>query len=131
MPAPSAALLAAALASVGLAAAAPAPPKETTYISGSWYAGLASCGGKPYAPFNFTANACSPLNADGQLYFKGYSVLMKQPKASAAVAELVVFSDDQCTVQPTSWGSVADGGCQMSYWSTKYTFDTIFNVTHA
>lgn len=101
----------------------------TTYISGSWFFGLASCGGKAFTPFNFTANECAPLDtADLQGQFKGNSLRLKQPDASRAIATLIVFSDASCSVQPTNWGSVADDACQMSYWSTKYTFFTNFTT---
>jgi hypothetical protein len=100
---------------------------QTTYISGSWFYGLASCGGKPFTPFNFSVNACSLLDTDDlQVQFKGHSLRLSMPDTSRSTAALVVFSDDACSVQPTKWGSVADGGCQMSYWSTKYTFFTNF-----
>ena len=113
---------------VGSARADAAPPAEATYISGSWFFGLASCGGKPFTPFNFTANACSPLDTgDLQGQFKGNSVRLTKD-ASRAIATLDVFTDDACSVQKTSWGTVADGACQMSYWGTKYTFDTHFAV---
>jgi hypothetical protein len=104
-------------------------PSPTLYISGSWYFGLASCGGKPFTPFNFTANVCSPLATDDlQVQFKGQSLRMKQPDASRARATLDVFSDDSCSGQATNWGFVGNGSCQMSYWSTKYTFFTNFTV---
>ena len=99
---------------------------QTTYFIGQWYYGIASCGGKPFSPFNFTANACSPLDDNGQLQFKGGSVRLSHPDASRATATLAVFYGDACAGQPTDWGSVADGACQMSYWSTKYTFETKF-----
>ena len=101
--------------------------KTTTFISGSWYFGLASCGGKPFAPFNFTANLCSTLNTtDLQGQFRGQSLRLSQQDPSRAALD--VFADDSCSVQPTRWDSVTDGGCQMSYYSTKYTFDTKFTV---
>jgi len=115
---------AAAAAGAGAAAAGAAP---VTFVSGAWYYGLASCGGKPFTPFNFTVNACSALSTDNlQVQFKGQSLRLTQPDASRAAAQLVVFLDDACSAQPTAWGTVADGACQMSYWSTKYTFDTNF-----
>jgi hypothetical protein len=99
-----------------------------TFISGSWYYGLASCGGKPFTPFNFTVNACVALDTDNlQVQFKGHSLRLTAPSAPSATATLVVFSDDACSVQPTNWGAVADNACQLSYWSTKYTFDTHFH----
>ena len=104
-----------------------APLAKTTYISGSWYFGLASCGGKPFVPFNFTADLCSPLDtADLQGQFKGQSLRLSQQDPSRATAALDVFADGSCSVQPTRWGTVTDGACQMSYYSTKYTFDTVF-----
>ena len=111
-------------------AAAQSPVAEAvTYISGSWFFGLASCGGKPLVPFNFTANLCSPLNTtDLQGQFKGQSLRLSQHDPSRATAALDVFADDSCSVQPTKWGSVADGACQMSYYSTKYTFSTKFTT---
>ncbi len=111
---------------LALLLAAPALAAQTTYISGQWYFGLASCGGKPFSPFNFTANACTPLDDNGQLQFKGGSVRLSQPDASRATATLAVFYGDACGGQATNWGEVADKICQMSYWSTKYTFDTKF-----
>jgi hypothetical protein len=106
-----------------------APLAKTTFISGSWYFGLASCGGKPFVPFNFTANLCSTLNTtDLQGQFKGQSLRLSQQDPSRAIAALDVFADDSCSVQPTRWGTVSDGACQMSYYSTKYTFDTKFTV---
>ncbi len=108
----------------GATAAAP-----TTYISGSWYYGLASCGGKPFTPFNFTANACAALDTDNlQVQFKGHSLRLLMADASRTKAALEVFADDACSGQPAKWGSVVDGGCQMSYWSTKYTFETTFTT---
>jgi len=102
---------------------------QTTYINGNWYYGLASCGGKPFTPFNFSANVCSVLDTDDlQVQFKGLSLRLNQPDASRATAKLVVFTDNACGGQPTEWGTVADGACQMSYWSTKYTFDTNFTI---
>ena len=100
-----------------------------TFISGSWYYGLASCGGKPFTPFNFTANTCSVLDTDDlQVQFKGQSLRLSMPDASSTSAKLVVFSDSACSAQPTAWGTVVDDGCQMSYWSTKYTFYTNFTA---
>ncbi len=117
----SAALVA--LAAVFSCQAAASP---TTYISGSWFYGLASCGGKPFTPFNFTANVCSPLATDDlRVQFKGHSLRLSRPDASPTAA-LDVFSDDACGGQPTKWDPVQDGACQMSYWSTKYTFNTTF-----
>jgi len=106
---------------VAQAAAAP-----HTFISGNWYFGLASCGGKPFTPFNFSADTCVALDTnDLQVQFKGLSLRLNTQ--SSATATLVVFSDDACIAQPTNWGAVANGYCQMSYWSTKYTFDTSFH----
>ena len=48
--------------------------------------------------------------------------------ASRAAATLDVFTDNACSVQKTTWGTVEDGACQMSYWSTKYTFFTNFTT---
>lgn len=113
----------------GNAAGTPPPPSPPLYISGSWYFGLASCGGKPFTPFNFTANVCSPLDTDDlQVQFKGQSLRLKHPDASRATATLDVYPDGSCGGQPTNWGTVANGACQMSYWSTKYTFFTNFTV---
>ena len=121
----SALLLALVACLARLTAAAPPP----TFVVGSWYYGLRSCGGKPFTPFNFTVNACSALGTDNlQVQFKGHSLRLSQPDASRAAANLVVFLDDACSAQPTAWGEVADGACQMSYWSTKYTFDTNFTT---
>lgn len=98
-----------------------------TFISGNFYFGLASCGGKPFVPFNFTTNVCSILDTtELQAQFKGNSLRMNQPDASRATATLDVFSDDKCSAQQMNWGSVADGACQISYYSTKYTFNTKF-----
>ena len=106
---------------------AQAQAKATTYISGSWYFGLASCGGKPLVPFNFTANLCAPLNTtDLQGQFKGQSLLLTQQDPTKLSAALDVFVDDSCSIQPTRWGVVSDGECYMSYYSTKYTFYTKF-----
>jgi type 1 fimbria pilin len=117
------------LACAAGAAAAAAGAAPATFVSGSWFYGLASCGGKPLVPFNFTANACSPLNTtDLQGQFKGQSLRLSQQDPSRASAALDVFADDACSVQPTRWGTVTDGACQMSYYSTKYTFDTKFST---
>ncbi len=105
---------------------ADAPP---TFISGQWYFGLASCGGKPFTPFNFSADACAALDTDDlRVQFKGQSLRLTLAGASRTRASLVVFSDDACSAQPAAWGAVADGACQVSYWSTKYTFDTHFGT---
>ena len=117
-------LLALALACLARVAAATPP---ATFVVGSWYYGLRSCGGKPFTPFNFTVNACSVLDTDNlQVQFKGQSLRLSQPDASPVTAKLVVYLDDACSAQPTEWGTVEDGACQMSYWSTKYTFETNF-----
>jgi hypothetical protein len=118
------------LCALFLVCAASAP--TTTFISGSWYYGLADCGGKPFTPFNFTANACSPLDTDNlRVQFKGQSLRLSRPDATSPTATLDVFNSDACSGQATRWGTVADGACQMSYWSTKYTFDTNFTEAEA
>lgn len=115
------------LACAAGAAAAAAGAAPATFVSGSWYYGLASCGGKPFTPFNFTADACSALDTDDlRVQFKGSS--LRLALAGAQRAALTVFSDDACGAQPTKWGTVADDACQMSYWSTKYTFYTNFTT---
>ena len=108
------------------AAAAPAPPE--TFISGAWYYGsFSSCAGKAFTPFNFSTNVCSPLTTDDlQVQFKGQSLRLAHPDAASATATLDVFADGACSGQPTKWGAVSDGACQLSYWSTKYTFWTNF-----